>query len=66
MISPSRQRIRIKKIPYFYNFYIIMSAFYTFLSSLYNCLLKFISLILLGEVYTQAAGEFPLNKITLG
>ena len=28
-----------------------MSAFYTFLSSLYNCLLKFISLIiLLGEV----------------
>ena len=30
---------------------IIMSAFYTLLSSLYNCLLKFISLmILLGEV----------------
>ena len=28
-----------------------MSAFYAFLSSLYNCLLKFISLIiLLGEV----------------
>ena len=28
-----------------------MSAFYTFLSGLYNCLLKFISLkILLGEV----------------
>ena len=28
-----------------------MSAFYTFLSSLYNCLLKFISLtILLGKV----------------
>ena len=45
MISPSRQRV---KIPYFYNFHII---FYTFLSSLYNCLLKFILLIiLLGEV----------------
>ena len=30
-----------------------MSAFYTFLSSLYNCLLKFTSLIiLLGEVRT--------------
>ena len=27
-----------------------MSAFYTFLSSLYNCLLKFISLIIFGEV----------------
>ena len=49
MISPSRQRVKIKKC--FYNFYIIMSAFYTFLSSLINCLLKFISLIiLLGEV----------------
>ena len=45
MISPSRQRV---KIPYFYNFHIV---FYTFLSSLYNCLLKFILLIvLLGEV----------------
>ena len=29
-----------------------MSAFYTFLLSLYNCLLKLISLILLGEVRT--------------
>ena len=27
-----------------------MSAFYTFLSSLYNCLLKFILLIILGEM----------------
>ena len=27
-----------------------MSAFYTFLSSLYNCLIKFISLIILREV----------------
>ena len=50
MISPSLQRVKIKK-PYFNDFYIIMSASYTFLSSLYNCLLKFISLIiLLGEV----------------
>ena len=56
MMSPSRQRVKIKKISYFNimmirtkNFYImILSAFYTFLSSLYNCLLKFISLILLG------------------
>ena len=30
MISPSRQRVKIKKIPYFYNFYTIMSAFYNF------------------------------------
>ena len=49
MISPSRQSKN--KIPYFHNFYRIMSAFYTILSSLYNCLLKLISLIiLLGEV----------------
>ena len=41
MNSPSRQRVKINKIP----------AFYTFLSSLYNCLLKFILLIiLLGEM----------------
>ena len=42
MISPSRQRVKIKKIPI---------AFYTFLSSLYNFLLKFtLLMILLGEV----------------
>ena len=47
MISPSRQRVKNKKVSNFYNFYIIMSAFYTFLSSLYNCLLKFILLLIL-------------------
>ena len=60
MISPSRQS---KNKKYFYNFYTIMSAFYTFLSSLYNCLLIFILLIiLLGEVQTfkrrGSAGNF--------
>ena len=53
MISLSRQRVKIKKTPYLYNFHIIMFAFYTFLSSLYNCLcfVQFILLvILLGEV----------------
>ena len=51
MISPSRQRVKIKKTPYLYKFHIIMFAFYTFFIKLYNCLLKFILLIiLLGEV----------------
>ena len=40
-----------RKIPHFYNFYIIMPAFYTFLSSLYNIVfLNLFHLILLGEV----------------
>ena len=36
-----------------------MSAFYTFLSSLYYCRLKFISLILLGEMEVRT---FPDNS----
>ena len=44
-----------------------MSAFYTFLSSLYNCLLKFISLIiLLGEVRTSPHRPCPQQQITPG
>ena len=35
---------------------IIMSAFYTLLSSLYNCLLKFISLIILLGVVRMFLG----------
>ena len=54
MISPGRQRVKIKKYLYnlyFYDFHIIRFAFYTCLSSLYNYHLKYISLIiLLGEV----------------
>ena len=36
-----------------------MSVFYTFLSSLYYCRLKFISLILLGEMEVRT---FPDNS----
>ena len=54
MISPSRQRVKIKKYLYnlyFYDFHIIRFAFYTCLSSLYNYHLKYILLIILsGEV----------------
>ena len=56
MISLTQQRVKIKKT-YFYNFYIIMSAFYTFLSNLYNCLLKFISLIILLGEMLKISGE---------
>ena len=50
MISPSQRRVKIKKYLTFITLiYIIVSAFYTFLSSLYSCLLKFISLIMLLE-----------------
>ena len=57
MISPSRQRVEIKKIRYFYNFHIIMFAFYIFLSSLCNCLLKSILLIILLVQVLKISGE---------
>ena len=51
MISPSRQRIKIKKYFTFITFIYLCLHLILFLSSLYNCLLKFILLIiLLGEV----------------
>ena len=56
VISPSRQRVKIKN-NLIDNFCMIMSTFYTFLSSLYNCLLKFISLILLSGEVRKFLGE---------
>ena len=53
MISPSRQRVKIKKYFTFITFIYLCLHFILFLSSLYNCLLKFILyllIILLGEV----------------
>ena len=51
MVSPSRQRVKIKKYLTFITFIYLCLHLCLFLSSLYNYLLKFISLmILLGEV----------------
>ena len=75
MISPSRQRVKIKKYFTFITFIYLCLHFILFLSSLYNCLLKFILfIILLGEVrkllgevqsYPRGGAHLPQNPALL-
>ena len=58
MISPSRQRVTISNNLTFIT-YIIMSPFYTFLSSLYNCLLTY------GVFTMTAVGAYNVGSINI-